>query len=384
MTMVAAVRATLVVLVLMFIEGSEAEGVPLFARRYNVSCQTCHVTPPRVNAMGEEFAARGYQFPDPVRASSTVPTAVWISMLGQRQPGRDFLRSFPNRIEFVASDALGSSGIAYFIEWRALSVELQGDGKLRDRSGRFEDVFVTGDFGGNVAVTAGQFRMLTQVDVSRRLSVSEPLVFAASLAGKPASTSRLSSLRAFSPSSRSPAIRVQYRSEVFDGDRAADGLFAIVNIPMSGELSLPLTNEARTNASFELEAKPKGLFVESFVRRGLTSIGAHVFAGDNRRFLAQAVGSARLFDLFVTAVWGAAKVEKKMLTNMMLEAEYVPTHFAAIALRLEHQIGSNRNPAVVSYGAVHFPGSTYTIRLGLEHRVQKGNIQSSVEASLIY
>ena len=38
----------------------EAE-IPLFARRYRVSCQLCHSPMPRLTAFGEQFAGNGYR-----------------------------------------------------------------------------------------------------------------------------------------------------------------------------------------------------------------------------------------------------------------------------------------------------------------------------------
>ena len=39
-----------------------AEAIPAFARRYQTSCSTCHVHYPRLNAVGDAFRRRGYQF----------------------------------------------------------------------------------------------------------------------------------------------------------------------------------------------------------------------------------------------------------------------------------------------------------------------------------
>jgi len=42
---------------------TEAHAIPVFARKYKTSCQTCHVAFPRLNAFGEAFRMNGYQFP---------------------------------------------------------------------------------------------------------------------------------------------------------------------------------------------------------------------------------------------------------------------------------------------------------------------------------
>jgi len=42
---------------------STAHAVPSFARKYQTSCQTCHVVFPKLNAFGEAFRLRGYRMP---------------------------------------------------------------------------------------------------------------------------------------------------------------------------------------------------------------------------------------------------------------------------------------------------------------------------------
>jgi hypothetical protein len=274
--------------------------------------------------------------------------------------------------------------MSYFIEWRALSMELRGDGTVRDRSGRFEDLFITTEATDFLSVTLGQFRMLSQVDVSQRLSIFEPLPFASSLRGQPASTSRLTALRAFSPSGRSPGLRLQYHQEAPSSDFKADGWFAIVNVPFTGELSLPLTDEARREASFEVEGVPKGIFAEAFFRTGLTSLGGHMFFDGDQRLLGQMVGTTSYKDFYLTSTMGVGRDDRRKMSNLMLEIEYVPLEWGVVALRVEHQTGSGIEPALVPYGVVHFPGTSYTIRLALEQRIQQGNNQFLIETSLMF
>jgi hypothetical protein len=44
---------------------SRAEAIPAFARKYQISCSTCHAPFPRLKPYGEEFAARGFRMEDP-------------------------------------------------------------------------------------------------------------------------------------------------------------------------------------------------------------------------------------------------------------------------------------------------------------------------------
>src|SRR5215210_7809181 len=43
----------------------EAQAVPAFARKYNVSCATCHAGMPRLNPFGEAFRLNGFRWPNP-------------------------------------------------------------------------------------------------------------------------------------------------------------------------------------------------------------------------------------------------------------------------------------------------------------------------------
>src|SRR5688572_26907804 len=145
------------------------EGTPQFARTYRVDCSYCHSLPPRLNARGLNFLAAGYRF-DIEPRSSTIPLAVWNTVDLEARHSADLVKGFPGRVEIISAGPLGRTGAAYFAEWRALSQSIGGNRRLLNRSGRFEDLFVrTPVIGGALAISVGQFRALTQVDVSQRL-----------------------------------------------------------------------------------------------------------------------------------------------------------------------------------------------------------------------
>ena len=54
-----ALAAALLVVVL----PGRAAAIPAFARKYQTSCQTCHIVFPKLNAFGEAFRLRGYHMP---------------------------------------------------------------------------------------------------------------------------------------------------------------------------------------------------------------------------------------------------------------------------------------------------------------------------------
>ena len=43
---------------------SQANAIPAFARKYNLSCTSCHAPAPRLKAYGEDFAGNGFRLPD--------------------------------------------------------------------------------------------------------------------------------------------------------------------------------------------------------------------------------------------------------------------------------------------------------------------------------
>jgi hypothetical protein len=386
-----------VTLALPFVLVSEAAAIPYFARRYEVTCQQCHVAPPRLNAFGEAFRERGYRMPPGFQARRTAPLAVWLSgrsdALHDEADISEAVRAYVNKLELISGGGV-APGVSYFVEWRAVSFETQrrdGRIRLRDRSGRFEDLFLVVAVD-KLDVTAGQYRQLNQVDVSLRLGLSEPLVLSAGLPGNDeglardpdgnltTAARRQLALRSFSPAGRSPSIRLGWSER--PGEEWVWKTFA--TLPLPGEFSLPLTREARSEASNELEWDPKGVFVESFIRRGLTSFGGHVFYGNSRRFLAQAVTTGNRGPVYWTGVAGVARAGDPLLGRWSVEGEYLPDYLVGIGARLEDRAGDGAGAGVIPYINVHFPGTRYTVRLTVEKRVQRGNDATLIELGTVF
>jgi hypothetical protein len=123
---------------LFVILNQEARAIPSFARKYETSCQTCHVAFPKLNAFGEAFRANGYRFPEeeedvvkqkqvPVGAPAwkkVWPKAVWPSdtppsaplalLVTNRfnyMPDNEVETDFvvPSEVEFFSGGTLGES-----------------------------------------------------------------------------------------------------------------------------------------------------------------------------------------------------------------------------------------------------------------------------------
>ena len=362
-------------------EPAERGLIPYFARRYGVNCETCHALPPKLNAFGEDFRRGGYLAADLV-PRRTIPLAIWASgrldVLPDDPALTDRTSTYANRIELISGGRVAAPWLSYFVEWRALSLEPRGDGTLRDRSGRFEDLFVTAQTG-PLAVTAGQFRQVDQVDVSLRLGLSEPVALSGSLPGTADPDPRRGSLRAFSPAGRSPAVRAAWTERVGRWQWTSSAA-----VPFPGELSLPLTEEARIEASNELEVAPKGVVLESFVRRGSTSYGAHAFYDHGGRYMVNGVATGGRAGAFWTAVAGVERRAEATHGRWSFEVEYAVHRLLALGARMENRGGDGAPPALLPYVAAHFPGGRYTIRLTAEQRVQGDRSATFLELGAVF
>ncbi len=94
------VAATILVCVILAATASTAFAIPAFARKYQTSCQTCHILFPKLNAFGEAFRLRGYRMPGeteemvkdlPVSLGAPAykrlwPQAVWPGAISSHAP----------------------------------------------------------------------------------------------------------------------------------------------------------------------------------------------------------------------------------------------------------------------------------------------------------
>ena len=144
-----------ILLPVLFPEPSEA--IPAFARKYDLSCTSCHTKPPRLNAFGEAFHMAAFQ----------IPTTVEGEIRKKRKIGRifsetDFLNSFsarvignfvedlnggdqsetnitlPHQLELYLAGTLTDS-ISYFFELESETREVEGEkGDLFAEKSRFD------------------------------------------------------------------------------------------------------------------------------------------------------------------------------------------------------------------------------------------------------
>jgi hypothetical protein len=316
---------------------------------------------PKLNSFGEEFLANGYALPN-TQTTKTPPLSIWASVLAQNyHDSPDRFKAVPNRIELISAGRSNSARLSYFAEWRILSQEFLSDMTLRDRSGRFEDLYVVYDASPSVAVQVGQFRPFSQIDVSRRLNLSEPLVFSSSLAGESDPDPRIQSLRGFSPAGRSPAIKVAVDVQ---------GWQTGITVPFPGEFSIPLSSEAETFASFEFEGDPKGVFVEAFRRNGTESIGAFGFVGSNDRSIFGVAAQQQVGTLWLEGGVARAEVAGANDWRYSLGFDWIPRSDLAAGIRLDHRDAPGQDPLVAPYVSFLKPFGEQAAKLVFEGRFQ--------------
>lgn len=360
-----------------------AEAIPQFARRYEVSCGQCHVLPPKLNEFGEEFLAAGYQSPELEVKRKALP-ALWVTGRTESRRlsdgDREVIEPFVNRVEVISGGRLIKPWLSYFVEWRTVSQGTRGDGTLRNRSGRFEDLLVNAHSPTGWELTVGQFRQIGQVDVSRRLSLSEPLVLGSSLPGEGGDDARERSLRGFSPSGRSPSLRFGKSRELGNGWTWT----TTVALPVPGEISVPLTDEAEREASHEIDFDLKGVVLESYLRRGVSSFGGHVFYDDSERYLIQGVATSRRGDLWWTAMVGVARSRGSERARWSLEGQYLPSGRLGVGARLEDQAADGADTALIPYVTWHFPGRFHRFTLTAEQRIQQDRNTTLLELGVLF
>jgi len=155
-----------------------------------------------------------------------------------------------------------------------------------------------------------------------------------------------------------------------------------LSISVPGELSLPLTREARIEASNEIELEPKGVFVESFVRRGLDSYGVHAFFDSRDRYLVGLVTTGSRGAALWTGALGGAGQDGTFRGRASLEGELVANRFLAVGARAETRAGSPS--AFIPYLNANFPGTSYTFRVTLEHWARAGATGTFLEVGAVF
>ncbi len=148
---------------------SSSTRIPAFARKYRVSCATCHSPIPRLNAVGEAFAANGFEFAtgevprdtintgDPLlRLQNNLPLAIrydaYLSALSKANNGQVVYDQQTPWVVKLLSGGQVADRISYYVYF--LLAERGEVGGLEDAYIQFTNVG-----GSGVNVIAGQFQV---------------------------------------------------------------------------------------------------------------------------------------------------------------------------------------------------------------------------------
>lgn len=166
-TRLAAALGVAAVLAAVLMTARPAAAIPAFARKYQMSCSTCHAPFPRLKPFGEDFASRGFRMEDPAAepARATLDTG---------DPLLHLPRDLPLAVRFDGFASYKERAVAetdFELPW---TVKLLSGGPIHDRisyyvygifedgeSIKLEDAYVQFNtlFGGPVDLLAGQFQV---------------------------------------------------------------------------------------------------------------------------------------------------------------------------------------------------------------------------------
>ncbi len=139
---------------LFFLAPNSAEAVPAFARKYNISCTSCHTKPPRLNPFGEAFHIAGFQIPtvqegellEKRRIGRIMSETSLLNIFSIRTTG-DLIRSYsggrqdeisiilPQDLSFYLGGTV-TDGISYFFELEHETIAIDGvkGGQFKEES----------------------------------------------------------------------------------------------------------------------------------------------------------------------------------------------------------------------------------------------------------
>jgi hypothetical protein len=159
-------RLVLAALLLLVFSLDEAFAIPAFARKYNMSCTTCHQPFPRLKPYGDEFAANGFQMPDqePPRAfretgddelllMREIPLALRIEGFARWQPQTSHRSDlqWPYLLKLLSGGQIARNISYYFYFFFGERGEVAG---LEDAFIMFNNIFHT-----DLDVYVGQFQV---------------------------------------------------------------------------------------------------------------------------------------------------------------------------------------------------------------------------------
>jgi len=148
---------------IMGVLAESAHAVPVFARKYGTSCNTCHIVAPRLSAFGMAFKRNGYFWPggdDAARKIKAVEmgNTHWgaRSTIDESIPLAFWMTYTVFEFKTYGGDLLGGGTTASKVDWGGAGMDLFSAGTFGDRIGY---IMLVADFAlpGGTSVEAAQF-----------------------------------------------------------------------------------------------------------------------------------------------------------------------------------------------------------------------------------
>ena len=152
-----------------------AEAIPVFAHRFNLTCQACHTEVPHLTQFGKTFMANGYRIPG-IKPKPAFPVAVRVEVgyasAGAADPDEikgPLPKTIVNEVEFLMGGSAGSRG-SYWLE--PYAVDGGYPGVVRDAW--FADRLTPDGATFPLLVRAGQFTLPLPLDPETFRETTQP------------------------------------------------------------------------------------------------------------------------------------------------------------------------------------------------------------------
>ena len=136
--------------------------------------------------------------------------------------------------------------------------------------------------------------------------------------------------------------------------------------------------------------QPKGVFLETFYRKGLNSIGMHAFIDDDR-YLLTGLGKLNIDNFFITGGLGVDDTDERssrLRTSLELEylhrTDYCDTYRPGAGFRVESISHDGREPAYIPYLVLTAPNESWTMLMQIQYRIQEDNDSFVFDLSAIF
>jgi len=299
------------------------QALPLYSRRYNVPCETCHSVAPRLNHFGLAFQANHFRWPggDPPVVRNTL-AAVPVSGLAiaSHYDNRTFhiTTSDFNTLELFTSNSFTLGGAdragGYFIDYFAIVKS----GQAGELDNAFVSVPVAG-MQGQLALTAGQFEPMSyQFDTLNNLTRSLP-------------SALNNTANAFSFIHAVPGLRLEYYDR--RGSANPTGNYVSLGVPFDGQLEW--------NDQSRLYSTTRGAYVHAFHRWGEDSAGLFGYERSGSHLVGLLGTKTVATNLHLLAAESSAHDPFGSTDNLSLQAEYVFNPQLALTGRVESVRGAS-------------------------------------------